>query len=272
MQHLFIQMKWSKKAKEDRAKFKISLKDALEAEKSRVRKKVTEPYETFRSEADDQRRYKRLSITLMMGIERLWRTPAWGADHKVREFYEDNIRDIGKHLPLERVMQAICMASTTMKSIKGRSWLWSRRWMRPGCLKWSGQSLYAGDMKKVLLELMISVPHGKRNQLRQRNRTSIFTRKKWQREQGEQEAQRKVAPESVMAAGRQGKRTGSPIRDRLRQNKLQNDRRKALVNDRSRLCHQEQLMKLKTILKRERHPVWTGTETVRGGCRNGSSK
>lgn len=41
-----------KKAKEDRAKLN-KFKDALEAEKSRVRKKVTEPYETFRSEADD---------------------------------------------------------------------------------------------------------------------------------------------------------------------------------------------------------------------------
>ena len=41
-----------KKAKEDRAKLN-QFKDALEAEKSRVRKKVTEPYETFRSEADD---------------------------------------------------------------------------------------------------------------------------------------------------------------------------------------------------------------------------
>ena len=38
---------------------------------------------------------------------------------KVREFYEDNIHDIGKYLPFERVMQPrYALASTTMKSIK----------------------------------------------------------------------------------------------------------------------------------------------------------
>ena len=41
-----------KKAKEDRTKLN-KFKDALEAEKSRVRKKVMEPYETFRLEVDD---------------------------------------------------------------------------------------------------------------------------------------------------------------------------------------------------------------------------
>ena len=53
-----------KKAKEDRIKLN-KFKDALEAEKSRVRKKVMEPYETFRLEVDDLTALsKKRSITL----------------------------------------------------------------------------------------------------------------------------------------------------------------------------------------------------------------
>lgn len=53
-----------KKAKEDRTKLN-KFKDALEAEKSRVRKKVMEPYETFRLEVDDLTAIiKKRSITL----------------------------------------------------------------------------------------------------------------------------------------------------------------------------------------------------------------
>lgn len=76
-----------KKAKEDRAKLN-KFKDALEAEKSRVRKKVTEPYETFRSEADDLTAIIKKAINnidgQIKGYEERLREEKTA---KVREFY-----------------------------------------------------------------------------------------------------------------------------------------------------------------------------------------
>ena len=107
-----------KKAKEDRIKLN-KFKDALEAEKSRVRKKVMEPYETFRLEVDDLTAIIKKAIDnidgQVKGYEERLREEKTA---KVREFYEDNIHDIGKYLPFERVMQPrYALVSTSMKSI-----------------------------------------------------------------------------------------------------------------------------------------------------------
>ena len=118
-----------KKAKEDRAKLnKVS--DALKKERTRIRKKLLEPDEQFGKEVQEltgmiQKAAANIDGQIKGYEERLREEKT----AKVREFYEDNIHDIGKYLPFERVMQPrYALASTTMKSIKEeilalRAWL-----------------------------------------------------------------------------------------------------------------------------------------------------
>lgn len=108
-----------KKAKEDRAKLnKVS--DALKKERTRIRKKLLEPDEQFGKEVQEltgmiQKAASNIDDQIKGYEERLREEKT----AKVREFYEDNIHDIGKYLPFERVMQPrYALASTTMKSIK----------------------------------------------------------------------------------------------------------------------------------------------------------
>lgn len=70
---------------------------------------------------------------------------------KVREFYEDNIHDIGKYLPFERVMQPrYALASTTMKSIKEEILALIQKVDEGLAVLNEVDSPYAGDMKKAM--------------------------------------------------------------------------------------------------------------------------
>lgn len=142
-----------KKAKEDRAKLnKVS--DALKKERTRIRKKLLEPDEQFGKEIQEltgmiQKAASNIDDQIKGYEERLREEKT----AKVREFYEDNIHDIGKYLPFERVMQPrYALASTTMKSIKEEILALIQKVDEGLAVLNEVDSPYVGDMKKVFLE------------------------------------------------------------------------------------------------------------------------
>ena len=241
-----------KKAKEDRIKLN-KFKDALEAEKSRVRKKVMEPYETFRLEVDDLTAIIKKAIDNIDGQvkgyeERLREEKTT----KVREFYEDNIHDIGKYLPFERVMQPrYALASTTMKSIKEEILALIQKVDEGLAVLNEVDSPYAGDMKKVFLETYdIGAAMAKRNQLEAEEQNRRIYQEELARRKAEQEAQRKAAAESVMAAGRQENVQAAPAGPvKAEEPKMETVEEPVNVIDFRVYATREQLMKLKGFLK-----------------------
>ena len=186
-----------KKAKEDRARLnKVS--DALKKERTRIRKKLLEPDEQFGKEVQEltgmiQKAAANIDDQIKGYEERLREEKT----AKVREFYEDNIHDIGKYLPFERVMQPrYALASTTMKSIKEEILALIQKVDEGLAVLNEVDSPYAGDMKKIFLETYdIGAAMAKRNQLEAEEQNRRLYREEMARRKVEQEAQRKAAAE-----------------------------------------------------------------------------
>ena len=154
-------------AKADRAKLN-KFKDALTGKRTEIRKKLLEPDEQFGKEVQEltgmiQKAASNIDDQIKGYEERLREEKT----AKVREFYEDNIHDIGKYLPFERVMQPrYALASTTMKSIKEEILALIQKVDEGLAVLNEVDSPYAGDMKKVFLETYdIGAAMAKRNQL-----------------------------------------------------------------------------------------------------------
>ena len=171
---------------------------------------------------------------------------------KVREFYEDNIHDIGKYLPFERVMQPrYALASTTMKSIKEEILALIQRVDEGLAVLNEVDSPYAGDMKKIFLETYdIGAAMAKRNQLEAEEQNRRLYQEEMARRKAEQEAQRKAAAESVMAAGRQENVQADPAGPvKAEEPKMETVEEPVNVIDFRVYATREQLMKLKGFLK-----------------------
>ena len=194
-----------KKAKEDRAKLnKVS--DALKKERTRIRKKLLEPDEQFGKEVQEltgmiQKAAANIDDQIKGYEERLREEKT----AKVKEFYEDNIHDIGKYLPFERVMQPrYALASTTMKSIKEEILALIQKVAEGIAILNEVDSPYAGDMKRVFLQAYdIGAAMAERNRLEEDEKRRKLYAEQLARRKAEQEAQRKAAAEKVMEAGRQ---------------------------------------------------------------------
>ena len=121
---------------------------------TRIRKKLLEPDEQFGKEVQEltgmiQKAASNIDDQIKGYEERLREEKT----AKVREFYEDNIHDIGKYLPFECVMQPrYALASTTMKSIKEEILALIQKVDEGLAVLNEVDSPYAGDMKKVFLE------------------------------------------------------------------------------------------------------------------------
>ena len=108
-----------KAAKADRAKLNKFV-DAMEAKRKELKKKVMVPYEQFEKEEKElvaivQRAIDNID-TQVKDYERRQREEKTA---KIREFYDDNIHDIERYLPFERVFKPeYANASMTMKSVK----------------------------------------------------------------------------------------------------------------------------------------------------------
>ena len=241
-----------KKAKEDRAKLnKVS--DALKKERTRIRKKLLEPDEQFGKEVQEitgmiQKAASNIDDQIKGYEERLREEKT----AKVREFYEDNIHDIGKNLQYEREMQPRNAHASKSKKTKKEELLALIQRVDEGLAVLNEvDSPYAGDMKKIFLETYdIGAAMAKRNQLEAEEQNRRLYQEEMARRKAEQEAQRKAAAESVMAAGRQENVQADPAGPvKAEEPKMETVEEPVNVIDFRVYATREQLMKLKGFLK-----------------------
>ena len=193
-----------KAAKADRAKLNKFV-DAMEAKRKELKKKVMVPYEQFEKEEKElvaivQRAIDNID-TQVKDYERRQREEKTA---KIREFYDDNIHDIEKYLPFERVFKSeYANASTTMKSVKEDILEMIQKVDEGLAILNEVDSPYAGDMKEVFLRTYdIGQAIAERNRLE----AAEQKRKEYEAERAkakaEQEARRKAEAQAVMAAGK----------------------------------------------------------------------
>ena len=202
-----------KAAKADRAKLNKFV-DAMEAKRKELKKKVMVPYEQFEKEEKElvaivQRAIDNID-TQVKDYERRQREEKTA---KIREFYDDNIHDIEKYLPFERVFKPeYANASTTMKSVKEDILEMIQKVDEGLAIRNEVDSPYAGDMKEVFLRTY-DIGHA----IAERNRLEAAEQKRKEYEaerakaKAEQEARRKAEAQAVMAAGKkQEEKTAEP--------------------------------------------------------------
>ena len=202
-----------KAAKADRAKLNKFV-DAMEAKLKELKKKVMVPYEQFEKEEKElvaivQRAIDNID-TQVKDYERRQREEKTA---KIREFYDDNIHDIEKYLPFERVFKPeYANASTTMKSVKEDILEMIQKVDEGLAILNEVDSPYAGDMKEVFLRTY-DIGHA----IAERNRLEAAEQKRKEYEaerakaKAEQEARRKAEAQAVMAAGKkQEEKTAEP--------------------------------------------------------------
>lgn len=202
-----------KAAKADRAKLNKFV-DAMEAKRKELKKKVMVPYEQFEKEEKElvaivQRAIDNID-TQVKDYERRQREEKTA---KIREFYDDNIHDIEKYLPFERVFKPeYANASTTMKSVKEDILEMIQKVDEGLAILNEVDSPYAGDMKEVFLR---TYDIGQAIVERNRLEAAEQKRKEYEAERAkakaEQEARRKAEAQAVMAAGKkQEEKTAEP--------------------------------------------------------------
>ena len=202
-----------KAAKADRARLNKFV-EAMEGKRKELKKKVMIPYEQFEQEEKElvaivQRAIDNID-TQVKDYERRQREEKAA---KIREFYDDNIHDIEKYLPFERVFKSeYANASTTMKSVKEDILEMIQKVDEGLAILNEVDSPYAGDMKEVFLRTYdIGQAIAERNRLE----AAEQKRKEYEAElakvKTEQEARRKAEAQAVMAAGKkQEEKTAEP--------------------------------------------------------------
>ena len=178
---------------------------------------------SFRKRMILQRSLKRLSITLTGSDQRLRGTPGVRRRPPRSGEFEDNIHDIGKYLPFERVMRPeIYLGFHYHREVhQGRDpGSGFRRWMRGLAVSNEVDSPYAGDMKKIFLGDLCSIgaAMAKETSWRQEEQNRRLYQERNGKEKGRAGSlQRKAAAEKVMAAGRQEPVLGQLLQNLLRQ-------------------------------------------------------
>ena len=141
-----------KSAKADRARLNKFV-DALNAKRTEIRKQLLKPDERFGQEIKELTGIVQKAINnIDSQVKDYERRQREEKTEKIRTFYEDNIHDIGKYLPFERVMKPeYANASTTMKSIKQEITDLIQKVDEGLAILNEVDSPYAGDMKEVFL-------------------------------------------------------------------------------------------------------------------------
>lgn len=193
-----------KEAKADRAKLNKFV-DALNAERTKVRKKLLEPDEQFGKEVKELTGIVQKAIDSIDGqIKGYERKRREEKTAKVREIYDENIRDLEPYLPFERVFRPeYANSTTTMKSIREEILALIQKVAEGLSILNEVESKFAGDMKA---EFLRSYDIGAAMSLRNRLETEERRRQEYQAQQerirAEREAREKEAAAAVMAAGR----------------------------------------------------------------------
>ena len=241
-----------KNAKADRAQLN-KFKDALNGKRLEVRRQMLEPYEEFGAQIKSLTDIVQGAIDNIDGqVKDYENRQRKMKEAKIREFYDENIFDMEKYLPFERVMQPrYALASTTMKSIKEEILALIQKVDEGLAVLNEVDSPYAGDMKKIFLETYdIGAAMAKRNQLEAEEQNRRIYQEEMARRKAEQEAQRKAAAESVMAAGRQENVQAAPAGPvKAEEPKMETVEEPVNVIDFRVYATREQLMKLKGFLK-----------------------
>lgn len=190
-------------AKADRAKLR-KLVDAIDTERKRIKRKYLEPYEQFDKEAKEliamvQKAIDNIDSQVKEAEERRREEKT----EKVREFYEENIHDLEKYLPFEKVFRPeFANATTSMKSIK-QEILDKIQTVAEGLAVLNEvDSKFAGDMKAVFLKTYdIGLAMAERNRLEQEEKRREEYMAEQQRRKEEREANAKKEAQHVMNAG-----------------------------------------------------------------------
>lgn len=193
-----------RQAKADRAKLRKFV-DALEAKRKEIKRKYLEPYEQFEKEEKELTAIVQKAIdnidSQVKGYEERQRKEK---TEKVREFYEDNIHDIGEYLPFERVFRPeYANASMSMKTIKEEILNLIQKVDEGLAVLNEVDSKFAGDMKAVFLKTYdIGAALAERNRLESEERRREEYMAEQQRRKAEQEAKEKENLKRVFEAGR----------------------------------------------------------------------
>ena len=236
-----------KRAKADRAKLNKFV-EAINSKRTEIRGQLLKPDEQFGEEV------KELTGIVQKAIDNI---DSQIKDYecrqreektaKIREFYEENIHDIGEYLPFDRVMKPqYANVSTTMKSIKEEILSLIQKVDEGLAILNEVDSPYAGDMKQVFLQTYdIGAAMARRNQLEAEEENRRLYREEQERRRAEREASRKAEADRVMQAGR----TSEPELPRETPQKMETAEDPVNVIDFRVYATMEQLMKLKTFLK-----------------------
>ena len=192
-------------AKTDRAKLNKFV-DALNGKRTEIRKKLLAPDEQFGREV------KELTGIIQGAIENIdaqikdyERRQREEKTKKVREIYEDNVQDLEKYLPFERVFRPeFANAGTTLKSIREEITGKIQQVAEGLAVLNEIDSPYAEEMKESFLKsynLNAALAEGNRLAAAEQKRKEYAAAQ--EKERAEREARRKEEASRVIAAGRE---------------------------------------------------------------------
>lgn len=212
-----------KQAKADRAKLRKFV-EALEAKRREIKKKYLEPYEEFEREEKEltamvQKAIDNIDSQVKAFEERLRAEKT----EKIREFYEDNIHDIGAYLPFERIFKPeYANATTSMKSIKEEMLALIQKVDEGLAVLNEMDSPYAGDMKAVFLRTYdIGAALTEKNRLEAAERKRQEYEVERLRQKAEREAREKEEAQNVINAGRKEVETPPPVVEPHQEEKIE---------------------------------------------------
>lgn len=190
-------------AKKDRAKLRKFI-DAMNSERTRIRKKLLEPDEVFGAQIKELTGIiEKAIINIDDQVKDYERRQREEKTAKVRDFYEENINDLIEILPFEKVFRPeYTNASTTMKSIKEEILTLIQKVDEGLAIINEVDSPYAGDMKEVFLRTYdIGQAMAERNRLEAAEQKRKEYEAEQARKQAEKEAAVKAETARVISAG-----------------------------------------------------------------------
>lgn len=242
-----------KNAKADRAKLRKFV-DAMNSERTRIRKKLLEPDEEFGVQIKELTGIiEKAIVNIDDQVKDYERRQREEKTAKVREFYDSNINDLADILPFEKVFRPeYANASTTMKSIKEELLTLIQKVDEGLAIINEVDSPYTGDMKEVFLRTYdIGQAMAERNRLE----AAEQKRKEYEAEQARRRAEREAAVKSetarVISAGKskQAETYQSNLDEKKETPKVETVEDPVHVIDFRVYATKEQLNQLKAFLK-----------------------
>ena len=193
-----------KAAKADRAKFNKFV-DALNGKRTEIRKKLLEPDELFGQQVKELTGIvKRAIDNIDSQVKDYEERQRIEKKEKIREFYDENIFDMEKYLPFERVIKpAYLNASTSMKSIKEEIMATIQKVSEGIAILNEVDSPYVADMKAEFLKTYdIGAALAVKNSLEAAERRRQEYEAERSRQRAEREAKEKAETEKLIRAGK----------------------------------------------------------------------